>query len=459
MYTGKPSFLRSLIVMSSLAAVMLTAVIKYDSAPHIPMLFGCVMAGITALCSGSRWEDIEQGMIEGIHNSLSSLIILLLIGVLMGIWILDGVVPSMVYYGLAILSPQIFLPTAMLLCAALSMIVGSWGTIGTIGLALMGLAQALGLPLSAAAGAIVSGSYLGDKISPLSDTANLASAITSVDIFENIKYKIWLPLSALTISAGLFLVLGLRFPTVQNVGGQIEPLRLALAEHFSISPFSFLPLILLIGLMLLRFPAIPSIAASIMAAVLQCMLFRQVNLAQVLNSCMNGFESKTGISLLDTLLTAGGLNSMLYSLSMIICAMMFGGIMDHTGQMDALMRPILKHVQSFGMLIAATVSSCILVNIFIPEEYISISIPGSLFSGEFDKRHISRKELAYTIGAGGSATSSLIPWNTCGVFIASVLGLSPLVYAPYAFYNLLLPVLTILTAVLTGNGKKIKTNF
>lgn len=453
MHTSKPSFLRSLTVMMSLAAIMLIAVVKYGTAPHIPMLFGCVMAGITAICSGSKWDDIEEGMIRGIHNSLSSLIILLLIGVLMGIWILDGVVPAMVYYGLSILSPKIFLPAAMILCAALSMIVGSWGTIGTIGLALIGLAQALGLPLPVAAGAIVSGSYLGDKISPLSDTANLASAITGVGIFENIKHKIWIPLGSLAISGMFYLLLELRSPVSQTVSGQTAPLRLALAEYFPISLFSFLPLILLIALMLLRFPAIPSIVASIMAAAFQCLLFHHVNLAQILNSCMNGFESHTGISLLDTLLTAGGLSSMLYSLSMIICAMMFGGIMDHTGQMDALMRPILKHVRSFGMLTAATVCSCVLVNVFIPEEYISISIPGSLFTGEYDKRRISRKELAYTIGAGGSATSSLIPWNTCGVFITSVLGLSPLVYAPYAFYNLLLPVLTIAVSVFAGYKK------
>lgn len=451
----RSGFFRALFVMAALAVVMLVGVVVYDSAPHIPMLFGAVLAGAVALLSGYRWEEIEEGMVKGMYNSLSSLTILLLIGLLTGTWILDGVVPAMVYYGLALISPAFFLPSAMVLCALLSMLVGSWGTIGTIGLAMAGLAQIMGIPLPIAAGAIVSGSYVGDRISPLTDTSNLASAITNVNIFENVKHKIYLPLLSLGVAAVIFLVIGLGFHTTGGISGEIEELRQVLAEHFAITPFSFLPLILLVGLMIFRVPAIPSLVAGILSAVLQAMAAGGASLGTIFQICMDGYVSSTGVELLDTLLTAGGLNSMLYSISMILCAMMFSGIMEHTGQMEALMSPIMRHVKSFAGLITATVGASVLVNVFLPEEFISISIPGVLFCDEYDKHNIPRKELAYTVAAAGTATSSLIPWNTCGVFITGVLGVSPFAYAPFAFYNLLLPVLTVLTAVFSRKGREL----
>lgn len=451
----RSGFFRSLFVMVGLAAVMLVGVVVYDSSPHIPMLLGAVLAGAVALLSGYRWEEIEAGMVKGMSNSLSSLIILLLIGLLTGIWILDGVVPAMVYYGLGMISPAFFLPSAMFLCVFLSMLVGSWGTIGTIGLAMVGLAQIMGIPLPVAAGAIVSGSYVGDKISPLTDTSNLASAITNVNIFENVKHKIYLPLISLAAATVIFLVIGFGFQATGGISGEIEKLQRALAEHFNITPFSFLPLIFLVGLMIFRVSAIPSLVIGIMSAALQAMITGGASLGNVFQTGMDGYVSSTGVELLDTLLTAGGLNSMLYSVSMILCAMMFSGIMEHTGQMEALLSPIMKHVRSFAGLITATAGSCILVNIFLPEEFISISIPGALFCDEYDKHNIPRKELAYTAAAAGTATSSLIPWNTCGVFITGVLGVSPFVYAPYAFYNLLLPVVTVFAAVFSRKGKKL----
>ena len=452
LFSGSVGFLRSLFVMTALAAVMLAGVVVYDSAPHIPMLFGAVLAGTMALISGYTWEEVEAGMVKGMSSSLSSLTILLLIGILTGTWILDGVVPAMVYYGLDLISPALFLPSAMFLCALLSMLVGSWGTIGTIGLAMAGLAQIMGIPMPIAAGAIVSGSYVGDKISPLSDTANLTSAITEVDIFENVKYKIALPLVSLGAAAVIFFIIGQQYHGGGEVNSQIEQLQQVLAEHFAVTPFSFFPLVLLVVLMLLRVPAIPSLVASILAAALQWMFHGEADMGTLLDICMDGYVSSTGVELLDTLLTAGGFNSMLYSVSMILCAMMFSGIMEHTGQMEALMRPVVEHVKSFGGLIAATVGSCILVNVCLPEEFISISIPGALFLDAYDRRGIPRKELAYTASAAGTTTSSLIPWNTCGVFITGVLGISPFAYAPYAFYNLILPVLTILAAVSRRKG-------
>ena len=271
MKTHRSGFFRSLFVMIALAAVMLIGVVRYESAPHIPMLFGTVLAGGTALLSGYTWEEVEQGMVDGMYSSLSSLTILLLIGVLTGIWILDGVVPAMVYYGLALISPSLFLPSAMIFCALLSMLVGSWGTIGTIGLAMAGMAQIMGIPMPVAAGAIVSGSYVGDRISPLSDTANLASAVTGVDILENVTYKIYLPLISLGAAAVLFLIIGQGVHLSGDISRQISQLQLVLAGHFSISLTSFFPLALMVGLMLMRVPAIPSLTAGILAGVLQAL--------------------------------------------------------------------------------------------------------------------------------------------------------------------------------------------
>ncbi len=441
----------ALVTMAALAAVMMTGILRYKVSPHIPMLAGCAVAAAVAALWGHSWRDIEGGMIAGIDRALSSMMILLLIGVLMGIWIQAGVVPAMVYYGLGILTPRYFLATAMLLCALVSMALNSWGTIGTVGLALMGISGALGVPAPVAAGAIVSGAYLGDKISPFSDTCNLASAVTGVDIFQNITRNLWLPFLAVGLAGAGFLAAGLQYQGEAGGLAAVEELSAGLRQTFVITPLALLPVAALVGCVLCRVPSVPSIAIGIFTAFFQGLWMQRTTMGELLAAGMSGYQGTGGVSPgVDALLMTGGLESMMNSLSMILCAMMFGGVMECTGQIDALMKPLLRRVRGFGGLVAATVASCVGVNLLLPEQYISIAVPGGLFRQEYDRHGVPRQELAFTLGAGGSCTSALVPWNTCGVFISGVLGVTAMEYLPFAFYNLLLPLLTLLWAALAG---------
>lgn len=452
----KPGFFYALAVVLGLGAIMFLAIVKYKTSPHIPMLLGCGLAGGAAALAGGRWETIEKGMFSGITQALESLIILMLIGVLTAVWIMSGTVPTMIRYGLSILSPRFYLVSTMVICSVISMAVGSWGTAGTVGLAFMGIASALEIPLPLAAGAIISGAYVGDKLSPLSDSTNLASAVTGVPVFENVRRMFPVAGGAYLLAGVLYTLLGFSVLNgdVRSFTRVEEYIRL-LEGIFEISPLTLLPLALLILCILRKVPAIPSIGAGILSAAVIAPLIQGASVEDLLSMGYSGYVSRTGDELLDALLSVGGLESMLFSVSMIITAMMFGGIMEATGLMDALMSPLMRRLRRAETLVTVTVLSCVAVNLILPEQYIAIAIPGRMFAGEYDKRGVSRNRLAVALGAGGAATSALVPWNTCGVYMTGVLGVSTFDYMPFAFFNLLMPVVMIASAwILTGEGKK-----
>lgn len=460
---GKPTFAAAATAVGFFAAVMSYAIVALDAPPHLPMLLGCFAAGIAALLSGSRWEDVERGIVRGISQSLVSLVILMLIGILIGVWIGSGVVPVMIRQGLAILTPRYFLVSTMFLCSVVSMALGSWGTAGTVGLALMGVAHAMGISPAVAAGAIISGSYFGDKASPLSDTTNLASAVTDVDIFTNVRHMFPVAISVYLIAGVLYTIVGLGYGGDGAGAGGVANLIANLDAAFGSSMLNFLPLIVLIACILLKIPSIPSIALGILTAAALGMLVQGTSAAELFEYGFSGYVSNTGDEMTDALLTAGGLEAMMFSVSLIICAMMFGGIMEECGLMTALMAPVFRLIgrRNAGAsqvnkvkIVGATLASCALVNLLLPEQYVAISLPGRMFAAEYDKNGIPRKELTRAINAGGSATSALVPWNTCGVFMTGVLGVSTYAYAPWAFLNLIMPFAVI--AVATWSGKREK---
>lgn len=439
-------------VLAVFIGTMFYCLVFLKTQPHIPMLLGCVIAAAGAFADGCGWDKIEQGMINGISQSLTSVILLLLIGVLIGIWIVSGVVPAMLYYGLRLLSPRFFLPGAMFLCAAVSMVLGSWGTAGTIGLAFMGLARIMGIPAAAAAGAVISGAYMGDKVSPFSDSTNLASSVTGVDLFQNVKHMLPVSGTAFVLSGLMFTAIGQKYVSFEGGLGGIEELSGQLMGMFTISPANFLPLALLLGCILFRIPSIPSISVGILSAAVFGAVVQGRGPAQLAQSAYYGFFCDSGNPVLDGLLTAGGISAMMESISLIFCAMMFGGIMEETGLMQAFMRPLIQKVRGKGSVIAVTVLSCMAVNICLPEQYVAIALPGRMFCQGYDERNIDRKELARALGAGGAAFSPMIPWNTCGVFMAGVLGVPTMAYQKFAFLNLLTPVITIAAGYLSSHN-------
>ena len=431
---------------------MIVCLAVFHTVPQIPLFLGCLVATVFSLLHGCTLSDVGTGIVRSVRRSLEAICILLLIGALIGVWIGAGVVPAMIDFGLQLISPRWFLSGAMLVCAIISMVLGSWGTAGTVGLAFMGMAHAMGIPLPMAAGAVISGSYVGDKISPLADTTNLAAAVAEEKIFTCIRhiFKVSAPLFLLCLA--VYGLLGRQYGADADLA-QLQEIRQALT-CFHPQLLSMLPLLILLACMLVRIPAIPSLAIGMLAGAVYGAAAQHTSFPQLLRHLLTGYVSQTGNDTVDQLLSAGGIASMGYTISIVLLAMSFGGIMEHTGQMEALVAPLIERTRSFAALLAATVCTCVCTNILLPDQYIAISLPGRMYARAFDARGWSRRDLALGIGVGGALTSALVPWNTCGLTQSTVLGVATLTYLPYCFFNLLSPISSIVVAALGWKIKK-----
>lgn len=441
----KPYLWEAMLSFGFLILVMAIGIAVYEANPHIPMLIGTLFAVLIAFKLGFTWNEIEKSMFDGIYQALQAVIILAIIGVLIGVWLLSGVVPSMIYYGLAILRPSIFLVASLLICSITSLATGtSWGTAGTIGIALMGIAKGLGIPAPVAAGAIISGAYFGDKMSPLSDTTNLAPAVSGTDVFTHVKAMLPTTVVAYVISIVAFVVLGFKYAGTSSDVTAINTIREGLSSSFNISPLLLLPPLAVILAMAFKMPAIPGITIGIIIGAIEGFIFQGANFGEILTAAYDGFTSETGIEVIDSLLTAGGLINMMYSISLTIIAMMFGGIMEKTKQLEVIVDKILAGVKSNGGLIATTVLTCIVCNATMPEQYISIVLPGRMYHKAYRNRGLHPKQLSSTLEGAGTVTSSLIPWNTCGAFLFGVLGVTAWEYVPYAVFNYTMPLVVVI---------------
>ncbi|MFV0517842.1 MAG: Na+/H+ antiporter NhaC [Aminipila sp.] len=441
--------IEAIITFAVLIAVMAVGIMRYHVDPHIPMFIGVVIAALMALYIGYDWKTIERSMMDGIFRALQAIIILAIIGILIGTWIVAGVVPTMIYYGLQILSPSIFLLAALIICSITSIATGSsWGTMGTMGLALMGIALGLGIPAPVAAGAIMSGAYFGDKMSPLSDTTNLAPAMAGTDVFTHIKFMLLPTLITYVICMGFFTFIGFKYANSGQVAdtSAIEIMSEGLSSQFNINPLLLLPPVIVIVAVACKVPAIPGIVLGIISAAIMGPIFQgsASDLGALLNAGMNGYVSETGVEAIDSLLTNGGLMNMMFSISLTILAMMFGGIMETTKQLEVIVSQFLKLVKSPRGLVALTEATCVASNATMPEQYISIVVPGRMYADTYKKMGLHPKTLSNALEGSGTVTSALIPWNTCGVYIFSVLGVSTAQYAPYAMFNYLMPIMVIL---------------
>ena len=315
--------------------VMSVSLVKFKLDPHIPMFLGVMAAAVMGLRLGYSWSTLEKAMIRGISQAMQSIIILAIIGMLIGVWIVSGVVPSMILYGLDLISPKIFLPATLLICSITSVATGtSWGTAGTMGVALMGIAMGLEIPLPLAAGAIISGAYFGDKMSPLSDTTNLAPAMAGTDVFTHVKAMIPSTAVAYLIALVLFAYMGRNYGNTETSLESIQVIRDGILAQFRASPVLLIPPFLVVLLVAFKMPAIPGIVIGILSSALLAPLYQGASLGDILRCAHYGYVSKTGVEAVDTLFTKGGLDGMLFSISLTIIAMMFGGIMEETGQLE-----------------------------------------------------------------------------------------------------------------------------
>ncbi|MGP4074275.1 Na+/H+ antiporter NhaC [Halobacillus sp. K22] len=444
-----PIFMAALPLLIMIVAMGFT-IIKYEGAPHIPLLLGAFSASIIALSYGFSWEEIESSFYSGIHKSLPAIVILILVGLIIGSWIGGGIVGSLIFYGLKLISPGFFLISIMLLCTVVALSIGSsWSTMATIGVAGMGIGISMGISEPMIAGAIISGAYMGDKMSPLSDTTNLASGIVDVPLFEHIKHLLYTTLPAYVLTAIIFGILGQRFSVSGYESRQISLIMDNLQSQFIISPWLLLVPVAVIALVLLKIPALPALSVGVLLGFLCQVLIQGDAVGTAVLSLYDGYQLNTENDLMNTLLNQGGLSSMMYTISLTIVAMIFGGVIEGTGMMKKMMDGIIKLVRSTRALVPATILTSISTNITMAEQYISIIVPARMYADTYNEKNLHRKNLSRAVEDGGTVTSVLVPWNTGGIFVAGTLGVETLSYLPYAFFNLATPVISILLA-LTG---------
>ncbi len=428
---------------------------------QIALLLAAGIAGLVGLRLGIYWKDIEHAMVEGITLALRACLILLAVGSLIGSWMLAGTAPAVIYFGLGILDPAWFYPAALLICALVSLSIGSsWTTAGTVGLALIGIAQIMGLSLPATAGAVISGAYFGDKMSPLSDTTNLSPAMVGADLFVHIRHMAWTTGPSVLIALAIFSVMGLNVDAGQAPAGEINAARDLLAENYSIGIPALLPLVLLLTLAMRKVPAFPSISIGALAGCVVALIWQPdlvrdfadpegslpawaASVKALFMALADGFQIETGDAALDELLSRGGMSSMLNTIWLIMSAMCFGGVMERTGLLQRIVDALMKGVRGTGSLITTTVLTCIGMNVIAADQYIAIVLPGRMYRIEFERRGLAPQNLSRTLEDAGTMTSALVPWNTCGAFMAATLGVPTLAYLPYAFVNLLNPVIAI----------------
>jgi NhaC family Na+:H+ antiporter len=442
----------ALVVFAVLIVVMSVGIIKYDAGVHTSMFIGVIMAACVALYLGFDWDFIETAMKDGIYNALQAVIILIVVGILVGTWIISGVVPAMIYYGLKLLSPSIFLIAALLICSITSLATGtSWGTMGTMGLALIGIAQGLGIPVGMAAGAIISGAYFGDKMSPLSDTTNLAPGMAGTDVFTHVKFMMLPTGITYAICLIIYGVMGVKYAHSSDAVdmSQVAVISEALKSTFNVNLLMLLPPVIVIVAVAMKCPAIPGITLGIISGAVIGFIFQDaMNFGALLTVGLSGYTCNTGIKTVDSLLTSGGIMNMMQSVSLTMIAMMFGGIMEKTGMLETIVSKIVKIAKRPASMVITTELTCLLSNICLPEQYISIVVPGRMYAEEYKKMGLHPKTLSNALESSGTVTSALVPWNTCGVYILAVLGVSTFQYFPFAFFNLLMPVVTGIMAVM-----------
>lgn len=465
--THVPSLFKALIPIVFLIALLAFNVIfvfgddAIIGSNQMILLLSAGIAGIVGIYEGFNWQHILDGIVKSIGSTVPAIIILLLIGTLAGTWMISGIIPAMVYYGLELLNPTIFLVATCLICSLVSIATGSsWSTVATVGIALFGIGKALGFSDGLIAGAIISGSYFGDKISPLSDTTNLAAAMAGTELFTHIKYLMYTTIPSYLITLIIFLIIGLGqsgsidLETIQTVKSEVS-------DIFFIHPVLFLVPIIVILLIVKKVPAIPALFAGGLIGGLFAVIFQSdiiQSLATIDSSystaayevIMNAMTIEVVVpsenEMLQNLLTSGGMSGMLNTIWLVLAAMTFGGVMESCGFLKSLTLSFIKLATSTLSLVSTTAATCLTVNILASDQYLAVVIPGRMYADIYKERGLKPQVLSRTLEDSGTVTSVLIPWNTCGAYHAGVLGVSTFVFAPFCFFNIISPIMTIIFA-------------
>ncbi|MBP3498264.1 MAG: sodium:proton antiporter [Alistipes sp.] len=425
---------------------------------QIALLFAAAVAATLAitLC-GQKWAVLEEAIVENIRTSASAIIILLLIGAISGTWMLSGTVPTLICYGLEVIHPKVFLGVACIICALVSLVTGSsWTTIATIGVALMGIGQAMGFSEGWIAGAIISGAYFGDKVSALSDTTVLASAASKVPLFEHIKYMLITTVPSFTIALLVFFAVSILQTPQQAL--QIEQISQTLHATFNISPWLLIVPLVTALLILRKLPALITLFAATVVACIAMLIFQPDIVAQIggqgslssfrglMIACSSTTAIDTGDAMLNDLVATRGMGGMMSTIWLILCAMCFGGVMAGSGMLAALTRLFMRFAKRTVSVVSSTIATGIFCNLTTADQYISIIITGNTFGDLYRQRGLEGRLLSRSVEDSATVTSVLIPWNSCGMTQSTVLGVATITYLPYCLFNLFSPIISIIVA-------------
>lgn len=471
-----PTLLLAFIPIVCLICLLSLNVIFYgedtlSGSNQIALLFSASIAGIIAVRLGYTWSEISKGIIKSISAAMPAILILLFIGSLAGTWLISGVVPALIYYGLKVIHPSIFLFAAVVASGIVSLATGSsWSTVATIGVALNGIGQTLGIHPGLVAGAIISGAYFGDKMSPMSDTTNLAPAMAGTDLFTHIRYMMITTVPSISLTLIIFLIIGFTY-NFNDITTNVDNVLHLIEVNFNLNPLLFLVPLLLIIVIIKKVPPVPALffgtlLGAVFAIIFQPDLIRSVagnsgNFARdsylaVMQAMFGTTSITTGDFKVNELLTTSGMAGMLNTIWLILAAMIYGGVMESAGLLMRISHTIIKMARSTGSLVASTVLTCIFFNITAADQYIAIVVPGRMFSKTYRDRGYKPELLSRTLEDGGTVTSVLIPWNTCGATQSRVLGVSTITYLPYCFFNIISPLMTIFIASINYRIRRFK---
>lgn len=451
--TSAPSLAQSFVATLLAALTISVGILAFGGVDAVPVLIVLAMvpAAVVAMLGGQRWADLEEGLVDGMQLALKALAILMVVGAAIAAWASSGTIAAMIDYGLRFISPSWFLPAAVIVSSVVSLSIGSsWATVATVGVALLGVGGALGIEPGLSAGAVISGSYFGDKMSPLSDTTNLAPGIAGAELFDHIQAMLYTTLPAYGIALLIFTAIGLSGSTdaaAFDTSGVVT-LQAALHAGQNLSIWLLLPPVLVIGLALLRVPALPVLFIATAVGAIEAALFQGQSAGDLLVQLYEGYASATGDAQVDKLLSRGGMASMSYTISLVLSATALGGLLETAGFIEVLLRALLARVQSTAGLIISTLVAAVGVNMLLAEQYLAIVVPGRMFRDAYAERGLQPRMLSRTIEDSATVTSPLVPWNSCGAYMSAALGVSTFTYAPYAFFNLVMPVVSGVFALL-----------
>lgn len=443
----RPSFAAALATFLSIITILIVGIFVLDVGMHILLIVGMIVTSIVAKAIGFQWKEIQDAMGQGVFRAMIGFFIFVLIGMIIGSWIESGTVPALIYYGLDLLSPRWFLPAGLIICSITALTTGtSWGTAGTVGLALMGIGVGMGIPAPLVAGMVLSGAFFGDKMSPVSDTVNLSAISAEAGLYENIGAMMYTAIPSFFIALVMYTFVGFKYAGGMIDTQQISIIQDTIANQFNVSIWLLVPMIILLTLSVLRVPAVPAMIAGVFAGSIVSIIFQGSSLSEVLTAINTGFSSETGVQAVDTLLNRGGIQSMMYTFSLAFIALSLGGILDELHFLEVLVEKIVSRIKRAATLIMVTILSSFGANAAMGEGYLSLILNGRLYGKAFDEKGLERRMLSRCLGEGTVCTVGLVPWTTAGAFMAGALGVPTLQYAPYAFLNIINPILSIVLA-------------